>query len=390
MVLRNVLIITLGFQTVINLTRPVITLYASEMGATTFDIGILTAAYAFFPLIFAIQAGKIADTLGDRIPILVGSLGIIASMVFPYIFPSMWALYVSQFLIGTSSVFIAVSAQNVLGNTATSANRDHYFSMLGMAVSLGALIGPVIGGYISEHFSYSTAFLVSALIGIIPFLFSFRIPTVIRGKKQENHSVLSSIKLLNIPILRSALISSALVLYSRDIFVAYFPLFAKNHGISNSMIGWIIAIQGFAMIIVRLILPKLLKMFGREKVLLLSIVVAGLAFLLIPLTTDMILLGLLSCLMGFGLGCGQPLSMTTTYNASPKSRTGEVLGLRLSTNRLSQLIAPVFFGLVGTWASVLSVFLISGVFLIGGTFLIGRGRETQLDSKNEYEKRISK
>ena len=389
MILQKVLIIVFGFQTIINLTRPIITLNASELGASTLEIGILTAAFAFFPLIFAIYAGKIADKLGDRLPVLFGLIGISIGMAFPYFFQTMWALYISQFIVGISNVFIVVSLQNVIGNASTNENRDHYFSMFGMAVGAGVLIGPVLGGYISEHYSYSNTFLASIFISIIPIFFSFKIPVIIKKKNPDKVSIMSSIGLLKIPILRNALISSALVLYSRDIFVAYFPLFAKQFDISNSTIGWIIAVQGLAMIIVRLILSKLTYLLGREKVLWTSIIIAGISFLLIPFTSNGLLLGLLSCIMGFGLGCGQPLSMSTTYNASPQSRTGEVLGLRLSTNRLSQLIAPVFFGIIGTWIGVISVFFLSGIFLIGGTFLLGFRKEKVEVDNNIYSENDS-
>ncbi|ETI69948.1 MFS transporter [Neobacillus vireti] len=375
MTLRNVMIITFGFQTVINLTRPIITLYALHMGSTAFDIGILTASYSLLPLIFAIQAGKIADKVGDRLPILLGSLGITIGMLIPFMFASMWSLYVSQFIVGLANVFLVVSLQNVLGNTASKENRDYYFSMFGMAVAAGALLGPLLGGYISEHLSYTTAFLVSIFISFIPIAFSFYIPVVIREKQQKKSTILSSIGLLNISILRKALFSSALVLYSKDIFIAYFPLFAKQNHISEFIIGWIISIQALAMIIVRFILPKLTNFLGRDRILSISIIVAGVSFILLPFTENVIILGLLSCLMGFGLGCGQPLSMTITYNASPKNRTGEVLGLRLSTNRLSQMIAPVFFGLVGSWVGVISVFFISGAFLLGGTLFVKSGKD---------------
>ena len=95
--------------------------------------------------------------------------------------------------------------------------------------------------------------------------------------------------------------------------------------------------------IVRFVLPKLLESMGREVILFSSILLAGSSFLVFTLSDSIILFCVFSCLMGFGLGCGQPISMTTTYNASPKSRTGEVLGIRLMTNRLSQFIAPSFW-----------------------------------------------
>lgn len=377
MVLRNILLIVLGFQIVINLTRPIITLFADDLGASTFDIGILTAMYAFFPLIIAIQVGKIADKVGDRLPVILGLIGLIISMLIPYFFPAMWALYASQLIVGGSSIFIALSLQNVLGNSSTNETRDYYYSMFGLAVASGALIGPLAGGYLTEHFSYSAGFLASIVVCCISFLFAFTIPVTLKKKANEKVNFHASIQLVKNPHIQKALFSSALVLYSRDIFVAYFPLLGRELGISVSTIGWIIAIQGLAMMIVRFILPKLLTTISRDHVLFFSIVMAGISFLFIPFSDHIFLLCLLSCLMGFGLGCGQPISMTTTYNASPKSRTGEVLGIRLTTNRLSQLIAPLFFGVVGTWVGVMSVFFVSGAFLIGGSYLISPLKRTK-------------
>lgn len=372
MVLNIVLIIMLGFQLMLNMSRPVITLFASGLGANTLEIGILTASYAFFPLLLAIHAGKLADRFGDRVPVVLGSICCSFGMALPYAFPSMWALYVSQALVGISHVFIAVCLQNVLGNAAASKEqRDHYFSMFSMVVAIALFVGPLIGGYTAEHFSYRMVFLTAMLTCIVPILVSFWVPVIVRRKEEATAAADSttSFSLLKIPVLRNALATSALVLYSRDVFVAYFPLYGERLGMSDSSIGWIIAIQGLSMVPVRLFLSRLTTTFGRERVLLVSIQIAGFAFVLIPYAGQGSLLLLLSVLMGIGLGCGQPLSMSTTYNASPKNKTGEVLGLRLATNRLSQLVAPLFFGLVGSWVGLVSVFYVSGAFLIGGALL---------------------
>ncbi|MBU8881343.1 MFS transporter [Bacillus sp. FJAT-29790] len=381
MLLRNVLLIVLGFQIVINATRPIITLNAYDMNASMFEIGILTASFAIFPLLIAIKAGKIADAIGDRLPVIFGLIGMAIGMFIPYVYESIWSLYVSQIFVGSSNIFIALSLQNVLGSTATKENRDYYYSMFGLAVAAGAFVGPVLGGYLSEHFSYSSGFFVSMIICILLIGFAFYIPVVLKKQSVEKVSLGSSLQLVKDPHIQKALFSSALVLYSKDIFVAYFPLYATDMGISTSTIGWILSIQGLAMMIVRFILPKLLKMADRDIILFSSVLLAGTSFLIFALSNSIILFCIFSCLMGFGLGCGQPISMTTTYNASPKSRTGEVLGIRLMTNRLSQFIAPVFFGAVGGWAGVVSVFYVSGAFLIGGAFIM-KPRKRKDESKS--------
>ncbi|MCZ8520943.1 MULTISPECIES: MFS transporter [Paenibacillus] len=374
-VLWNVLLIMFGFQMMLNMSRPAITLFASELGAGTLQIGMLTSSYALLPLLLAIHAGKLADRFGDRLPVLIGSIGCAFGMAMPYLFPSLWALYVSQFAVGVSHVFIAICLQNVLGHAAqTKDERDSYFSMLSMSVALAGFIGPVAQGYLSEQVSYAAVFLIAMFFCIIPVAVVRFIPIIKhRGIKEaavsEPEGSSSALGLLRIPLLRNALATSALVLYSRDIFVAYFPLYGARMGISESNIGWILALQGLAMVFVRLFLPALTKLLGRERVLLGSILTAGLGFVLIPYASSVWLLLMTSVLMGIGLGCGQPLSMSTTYNASPKNKTGEVLGLRLATNRLSQLVAPLFFGLVGTGVGLVSVFYVSGAFLIGGALL---------------------
>jgi MFS family permease len=185
MLLGRIIAIVLGFQVMLNITRPLISLYAVDLGAGTFQIGAVTAAYAFFPLVFAIRMGKLADRVGDRIPVVIGTVGIALGTALPFVWPSMPSLYASQAIVGISQILINISLQNVLGNAATKENRDHFFSMFSMAVAMGGVIGPVVGGYLAEHVSYPFAFLVSACVGLLPIALSFSIPVIIRSKDKS-------------------------------------------------------------------------------------------------------------------------------------------------------------------------------------------------------------
>jgi MFS family permease len=383
MLFRMIISVIFLFQLILNMTRPIISLFGNELGASTLEIGYLTAAYAFLPLLLSIHAGKIVDRVGDKLPVLCGFIGIAIGMAFPFLYHSILSLYISQVIVGISHVFIVISLQNLLGNSVPPEKRDYYFSMFSTAVSVGAVFGPVIGGYLTEHLSFQSVFSVSLAVSVLAFFLSLLLYSPLQKRIVSNISVLSSIGLLKLPMLRKAMISSALALYSRDIFVAYFPLYGTELGISASTIGWILSIQGLMMVAVRFYLTKLTNYIGRDYVLMGSILLAGVSFLLIPFTKYVVLLGLWSACMGAGLGCSQPLSMTTTYNASPKSRTGEVLGLRLAVNRLSQISAPLLFGLVGSSLGLVFVFFLSGAFLVSGTWLI----KPKLQSEDQLEGR---
>jgi len=373
MTLRMVYAIMFGSSMAINMTRAILSLFASELGADAFQIGTLTAAYAFFPFAIALYAGKAVDRLGNRFPVLAGMIGMSLSVIVPGLFPSLWALYLSQALIGTSHVFVVIALQNVIGQSVPPEKRDQAFGGFSTTVSVANFTGPIVGGYLAEHLSFALVYLASSVFCVMSVLVSFVLPVGRVSRTRQLFNLLSSAKLLKMKTLRSAMISSALVLYSRDIYVMYFPLYADKLGISVSAIGWIISIQGLAMIVVRLFLGRLIDFVGRDRLLISSVILAGVSFLLVPVTQSALLLGIWSATMGMGLGCGQPLSMATSYNVSPKNRTGEVLGLRLTINRLSQFVAPLFFGLLGSWIGIASVFVVSGSFLLGGSWLIRPG-----------------
>lgn len=373
--LRGILLLIFLFQTIVNATRPVITLSADEFGASIFMIGILTSSFAFLPLIFSIHAGKIIDKFGNRMPIIFGFVVSMAGMIIPTLYSSIWALFASQLLLGLANICIPIALQNQLGHQSTPKNRDYFFSMFSLCVALGAVVGPLVGGYLSEHVSFQIVYVFSIVIGAISIVFSFRIPNVAERVNRPPTKLVDSFKLFENPLVRKALFSSALVLYSKDIFVAYFPLLGKQMHLSTSAIGWIIALQGLATMFVRFILPKLLETYKRDTVLFMSILVAGIAFLLLPFSHSVYLIAVFAIVMGLGLGCGQPISMTTTYNASPPNRTGEVLGLRIATNRFSQLIAPTLFGMIGGSVGMMGIFLFSGVFLVGGSLFFRKHEE---------------
>ncbi|WP_419960729.1 MFS transporter [Psychrobacillus sp. BM2] len=375
MKLQGILLLIFLFQTIINATRPVITLSADEFGASIVIIGILTSSFALLPMVFSIHAGKVIDKFGDRMPVIFGFIAAIAGMIVPALFTTIWALFASQLLLGLANICIPIALQNLLGHQSTAKNRDYFFSMFSLCVALGAVIGPLAGGYLSEHVSFQMVYIFCIVIGIISIVFSFQIPKVTQKLTGTPTKLIDSLKLFENSFIRKALFSSALVLYSKDIFVAYFPLLGKQLNLSTSAIGWIIALQGLATMFVRFVLPKLLENYKRDTILFLSILIAGITFLLLPISQSVFLIALLAIVMGLGLGCGQPISMTTTYNASPPGRTGEVLGLRIATNRFFQLVAPTFFGVIGGSVGMTGIFLFSGVFLVGGSLFFRKQEE---------------
>src|SRR5260221_12733213 len=68
-------------------SRMLLSLYAIDLGAGPFAIGVLVAMYAIFPLLLALTAGKTADRIGPKWPLIIGSFGFVAGLPVPPFFP---------------------------------------------------------------------------------------------------------------------------------------------------------------------------------------------------------------------------------------------------------------------------------------------------------------
>jgi MFS family permease len=111
MKVATVLLIVLLNMSAFRASKVIVSLFAIELGASQFIIGVMIALYSFFPALLAVHAGKLSDRLGMRLPMLCGSLGMVLALVLPGLFPSMAALYASAMLIGVTHMFYNVAAQ---------------------------------------------------------------------------------------------------------------------------------------------------------------------------------------------------------------------------------------------------------------------------------------
>ena len=123
-----VLLIVLFNMSSFRASKVLVSLFAIELGASQFMIGIMIAMYSLLPATLAVYAGKLSDRLGVRWPILAGSLGMALSLALPWLHPTLPALYASAAFLGVSHMFYNLSAQNLIGAVGGPDDRTRNFS----------------------------------------------------------------------------------------------------------------------------------------------------------------------------------------------------------------------------------------------------------------------
>jgi MFS family permease len=356
-------------------SKVLITLFAIELGAEQLYIGVLVALYSLFPMLLALYAGRLADRLGMRLPIVAGSLGIGMGLLLPSLASTMTALYASATLIGAGQVFYNVSIQNLIGRIGVDGDRTRNFTNFGLAMAMAGLIGPLAAGFAIDHLGHGRSYLYFAgvpLFSVMIALAARGMPQTLRARPGSGGRASGSRDLLANTPLRRALIASAVLMVGTDLFQFYMPIYGHAAGLTASQIGIVLSLFAAAAFAVRLLMPALLRRWSAEQVLLSSLFMGSLAYLLLPWFASVVLLSALAFVLGLGMGCGQPLTLALIHERAPEGRTGEALGLRLTVNNFMHIAVPLTFGAMGTALGVAPVFLANAVILACGGFVMRR------------------
>ena len=348
--------------------KMLVSLSALGMGATPFQVGLLAALFAAFPLLLAVYAGRISDRIGVRRPMIGGAFVISLGIAVPLIVPGLTGLIVCATLIGLGHIFFHVSVHNLIGAYGEGEARTRNFATFSLGQSISAFIGPAAAGFSIDGFGFHPTHALLAVVALLPAVVLASYPRLVpqRAAHSESKSAGGSFALLGNAALRRTLIMSGVTLTGIELFTFYFPVYGRSIGLSASAIGMVMSSYAVAAFIVRMGMHKAARRVGEVGVLTASLFIAGVTYMLVPLVSQAPFLALMAFLLGIGLGCAQPLTILLTYNHAPEGRSGEALGMRLTVNKFTQIAVPLVFGAMGSAFGLVPVFWANGAFLLAG------------------------
>jgi MFS family permease len=351
-------------------SRLAVPLLAVDQGASAFLVGSIVALYALFPTVLALPAGRMADRLGFRIPLVFGTTSILLALLVPFVWPVLPALYFSACVLGLGFMAFQLATQTLAGAIAGPGERTRNFSLLSLAYALGNFGGPLIAGALIDTIGYAYTFLALAMPLVPATVLAVTNRRWLKAAHVRSESASGgALDLLKIAPLRNTLVAGGIVATAWDVYQFVMPIYGRAIGLSATAIGVVMSAFGISIILVRVVLPRIVRRTGEAQMLTYAMFIACAAFVLFPFFQNPWPLAAASFLLGIGCGCGQPLSMSLIYNAAPRGRIGEATGLRLTVNQVTHLIVPLLFGGLGSAAGYTVIFLTNAGFLVAGGYL---------------------
>jgi MFS family permease len=379
--LGRILVALVLTQAAMFLARPVTSYRALALGADERVIGLITASFAVVPLLVAVPLGRVADRRRPVGMLAGGVLLLVASYLLLGLAGTLAGLATWSALLGLGHLALILAAQSLIAQQSADSEHDRDFGLMSAAVSLGQLVGPVVGGLVlsagaagSLAGATTRAFLVAAALGALslPFCFGTGAGGAGNGREPDGGRPMSARDIVRAPGVPAGMFASMAILAAVDIITAYLPVIGERNGIGPAVVGALLSLRAAASILSRLLIPWMVRALGRVRLIAVSAAGSALAMAVLPVPDRAAPLAAILVLAGFFLGIGQPLTMSLIVQAVPDDARGTALAVRLTGNRVGQVATPAAAGLVAGAAGIAAAFWLLGGLLVVAAATVAR------------------
>lgn len=405
----TVFLYLVGFGVII----PLLPILSRDLGASSFQLGLLMAVYSLNQFLFSPFWGALSDRVGRR-PVLLSCLAleVLSYLLFAFA-RSIEVLILARALAGFFGASLS-TASAAISDVTGEKERSKGMALIGAAFGLGFIFGPALGGGLSvwgRHISnepfFSTTFtlLGVALLNLVNFAMAFRflretrkksdIPEVIqvktsKGWRQGLLALLDKLTAMRTalatPVVGPLVLAFAIVstaMSSMESTLAFYVADSFGWGLTQVSMGFVyIGVlstfnQGY---LVRKLLPK----YGERALLLFGLILFTISLAVIAVSKEVWMLGVAMTILPFGQGMVNPAVLGSVSLLTPSSEQGRALGTTQGFAALGRILGP----LLGGWAySALgrpSPYLLSSALALLAVLVIWRqGQQIPSSAKQE-------
>jgi DHA1 family tetracycline resistance protein-like MFS transporter len=363
----------LGFSLIL----PLLPYYAEQYGANAILVGLLVASYAAAQLVGAPLLGRLSDQHGRRPILLVSIAGTALGFLLLGLAEPLGAalgaaffggalaavnlailslLFVSRILDGLTGGNISV-AQAYISDITTAENRAQGLGLIGAAFGLGFIIGPVVGGFLS-NFGYAVPAYAAAAIATVNLVaVYFFLPESItlerRAEMMAQPRPAFSFSALGAalqrprvgPLFHVRFFFGLAFSMFQSIFALYAAGFPLNLSVQNT--AFVLTYVGVLSVFTQgIAIGRLTKRYSERQLMLASAIMMAVGLLLWGLTPNLIMLLIVMIPLAFGGGVLNTVINSSLSKSVHPEEIGGTLGLSSSIESLTRVLSPAIGGIL--------------------------------------------
>jgi DHA1 family multidrug resistance protein-like MFS transporter len=360
----------IGFGIII----PVLPAMVESNGEANFHLAMLLSLYSAVSFFMSPVWGALSDKIGRRPILLIGLCGFgVSFFIFGMSGGHLGWMYASRIIGGLFSGAVTACAVAYVADITTEENRTKCMGLVGMAIGLGFIFGPPIGGVLSL-ISLSAPFFAASLLSFALLIVAYFI--LIESLPKSKRTQVTDVK----PSRWTAFSGSIKYLYVLSFFVSFslagleatFQFFQmKQIGATPFQVSMMFFASGIVGALIQGgVVRKRIKKGGEKKAIMIGLVLSAIGFFLIIFSSNVITAAIYMSVFGAGNALIRPCVISLITQRTIVGQ-GVATGLNSSMDSLGRILGPLI-GMALYGVSISLPFLVSGILCIAAIYLLIR------------------
>ena len=333
----------------VGIVVPLLPVYARDIGASGFFIGMIFGIFSIARTAFIPYFGRISDRRGRKPFIMGGLFGYALVALALYHTTNVNMLITIRFFQGIFSAMMMPVLQAYVGDITPDGREGFTMGLFNLATFIGLGMGPFFGGIISDRWSLQIAFASMGMLALIGFLLSVLGLPPTRKEKSFRHytatvpwrTLLGDREVLGLFTFRMAYTTCIGVIWG------FLPIYAdQTLHLSRSAIGALIMTGVMASGVIHVPMGYLSDRVYKPRMVATGGILAGIGVL--TFIWDHSLAGMLlsSGLFGLGGGIAMPALMGMAVSKGARSKAmGSIMAILTLGHSLGMLTGALMAGL---------------------------------------------
>lgn len=268
----------------IGLIIPIMPAYLETFGVAGQALGTLIATFAFAQFLFSPISGELSDKYGRKNLIIFGLVVFGLSQLLFGMATELWVLYLARFFSGVGGAFLIPPMMAFVADITTYEERGKGMGLLGASMSLGFMIGPGIGGFLSEvslQFPFYVATSVALLAALLSFFALPNVKPAVQAVGYKRENLYQQLKRSVYTPYFVMLLVMFIFAFGLSNFQSTIALYVdKQFQFTPKEISVVITVGGFVGVIVQtFVIDSLFKRFGEMRVILVNLLISAAAMI---------------------------------------------------------------------------------------------------------------
>ena len=362
-ILSAIFIVFMGM----GIIAPILPIYAEELGATGFALGVIMAAYAVSGGMLQPFVGSLSDRYGKK-GFLIAGLMMFAMTGYVYtVAGSVTQLVLIRFFHGVGSAMIIPIAMAYIVES-SEGQVGRFMGWFNIAIFAGIGAGPVLGGFFLDLWGKNAGFYAMAGLSLISAIL---VISVLPGRQVSDipehrgriyplfRRMMKSRRVMGILLARMATMIIMVPTF------AFLPLLmTRQLGSSGSEIGTVIACRTLVNAFFQVPFGRLADTRDKNRLLMAGSVMIGISMVCVPFARGFVPLLLLFAVIGLGEAVSWPAMGALAAREGKQFGQGSMMGVFNMAMNLGVFIGAMGVGALVDLLSIDWAFYVVGIALI--------------------------